>query len=52
MKTVGIIGGMGPLATADLFRKTVMNTKASCDPSAGGRSGDADDTLQHGPRVL
>ena len=31
MKTVGIIGGMGPLATADLFRKTVMNTKASCD---------------------
>ena len=31
MKTVGIIGGMGPLATADLFRKTVMYAKASCD---------------------
>lgn len=30
-KTIGIIGGMGPLATADLFRKIVLNTKAETD---------------------
>lgn len=30
-KVIGIIGGMGPLATADLFEKIVMHTKASCD---------------------
>ena len=30
-KTIGIIGGMGPLATADLFKKIVVNTKASID---------------------
>lgn len=30
-KTVGIIGGMGPLATADLFRKIVENTDAKND---------------------
>ena len=30
-KTIGIIGGMGPLATADLFKKIVINTKASTD---------------------
>ena len=30
-KTIGIIGGMGPLATADLFRKIVLNTKADTD---------------------
>lgn len=30
-KTIGIIGGMGPLATADLFRKIVLNTKADRD---------------------
>lgn len=30
-KTVGIIGGMGPLATADLFKKIVLNTKAESD---------------------
>ncbi|NLU24564.1 MAG: amino acid racemase [Clostridiales bacterium] len=30
-KTIGIIGGMGPLATADLFRKIVVHTQASCD---------------------
>ena len=30
-KTIGILGGMGPLATADLFRKIVTLTKASCD---------------------
>ena len=30
-KTIGILGGMGPLATADLFRKIVTMTKASCD---------------------
>ncbi len=30
-KAIGIIGGMGPLATADLFRKIVINTKAAKD---------------------
>lgn len=30
-KTIGILGGMGPLATADLFRKIVTMTKAGCD---------------------
>lgn len=30
-KTLGIIGGMGPLATADLFRKIVNLTDAACD---------------------
>ena len=29
--TIGIIGGMGPLATADLFQKIIQNTRASCD---------------------
>ena len=31
MKTIGILGGMGPLATADLFRKIVIFTPAACD---------------------
>lgn len=30
-KTIGIIGGMGPLATADLFRKIIENTNAETD---------------------
>lgn len=30
-KTIGIIGGMGPLATCDLFRKIVEITDAGCD---------------------
>ena len=30
-KTIGILGGMGPLATADLFRKIVTMTKADRD---------------------
>ena len=30
-KVIGIIGGMGPLATADLFKKIVLNTKAEKD---------------------
>ena len=30
-KSIGILGGMGPLATADLYRKIVMLTKASRD---------------------
>lgn len=30
-KSIGILGGMGPLATADLYRKIVLLTKASCD---------------------
>lgn len=29
--TVGIIGGMGPMATCDLFRKIIENTKAERD---------------------
>ncbi len=28
---VGILGGMGPLATADLMTKVILNTPASCD---------------------
>lgn len=30
-KSIGILGGMGPLATADLFKKIVLMTKAGCD---------------------
>ena len=30
-KTIGILGGMGPLATADLYRKIVENTSAGRD---------------------
>lgn len=30
-KSIGILGGMGPLATADLFRRITVLTKASCD---------------------
>ena len=30
-KSIGILGGMGPLATADLFQKIVLMTKAACD---------------------
>ncbi len=30
-KTIGILGGMGPLATADLYRKIVLLTDAGCD---------------------
>ncbi len=30
-KTIGIIGGMGPAATADLFTKIISSTKAGCD---------------------
>ncbi len=28
---IGIIGGMGPMATLDLFQKILINTKAKCD---------------------
>jgi len=31
MKTIGILGGMGPLATADLFKKIITLTDASKD---------------------
>ncbi len=31
MKTIGIIGGMGPLATADLYQKLIRFTGAQCD---------------------
>lgn len=30
-KIVGVIGGMGPLATVDLYRKIVEHTAADCD---------------------
>ncbi len=30
-QTIGIIGGMGPLATSDLFHKIITITDASCD---------------------
>lgn len=30
-KSIGILGGMGPLATADLMEKITMLTEASCD---------------------
>ena len=30
-KTIGIIGGMGPLATVDLFNKIVIHTDSNCD---------------------
>lgn len=30
-KTIGILGGMGPLATADLLTKIVVMTRADCD---------------------
>jgi len=30
-KTIGILGGMGPMATCDLMKKIINNTDASCD---------------------
>ena len=30
-KVIGILGGMGPLATADLFEKIVRHTQAASD---------------------
>ena len=30
-KSIGILGGMGPLATVDLYRKIVESTAADCD---------------------
>ncbi|QZY56337.1 aspartate/glutamate racemase family protein [Crassaminicella profunda] len=30
-KKLGILGGMGPLATADLFKKVILLTDANCD---------------------
>ena len=30
-KSIGILGGMGPMATADLFKKIVANTRADSD---------------------
>lgn len=30
-KTIGILGGMGPKATADLFEKVIGQTNAACD---------------------
>jgi len=30
-KTIGILGGMGPMATCDLMKKIIEHTEASCD---------------------
>ncbi len=30
-KTIGILGGMGPMATCDLMKKIIDNTEAACD---------------------
>ncbi len=30
-RTIGILGGMGPLATADFYRKIILATPARCD---------------------
>ena len=30
-KSIGIIGGMGPMATCDLMKKIIENTAAQCD---------------------
>ena len=30
-KIIGILGGMGPAATADLFTKIINSTEAGCD---------------------
>ena len=30
-KTIGILGGMGPLATMDLYKKIILSTRADCD---------------------
>ena len=30
-KTIGILGGMGPMATCDLMKKIIDNTDAACD---------------------
>lgn len=30
-KAIGVIGGMGPLATVDIFRKIVLHTRAQTD---------------------
>ena len=34
-KVIGILGGMGPLATADLFRKMVEHTRRSEERRVG-----------------
>lgn len=31
MKTVGILGGMGSMATVDLFKKIIQSTQVTCD---------------------
>ena len=30
-KRIGILGGMGPLATMDLYKKIILSTEAACD---------------------
>ena len=30
-KTIGILGGMGPLATVDLYKKIILSTEADGD---------------------
>ena len=31
MKRIGIMGGMGPMATVDLMKKIILATEAGCD---------------------
>ena len=35
-RTIGVLGGMGPLATADLYRKIILATPARRDHLAEG----------------
>ena len=44
-RTVGILGGMGPLATADLYRKIILATPAACDQDHLHVVIDADPTI-------
>ena len=37
-KVIGILGGMGPLATADLFQKITLHTVAACDQATQTRT--------------
>lgn len=44
-RTIGILGGMGPLATADLYRKIILATPAACDQDHLHVVIDADPTI-------
>ena len=44
-RIIGILGGMGPLATADLYTKIIRATPATCDPEHLHVISDADPTV-------